>query len=160
LAVAHHTLQQADLRLKTSMRIEKRPATTKTRAEKILIVEDDSHIAMALALRLKAAGYQTMLAFDALLGLSTALKTPPALVLLDVSMPAGNGLDLAEKLQKLLPEPPPIIFLTASKQSHFRQKAQELGAAGFFEKPYEAEGLMAVINKTMERSLDPEKILT
>ncbi len=128
----------------------KKELWTKTRVAKILIVEDDSKIAMALALRLKAAGYETMLAYDALLGLSTAVRTPPDLVLLDVSMPAGNGLELAEKIQKLLPQPPPIIFLTASKQPALRQKAQELGAAAFFEKPYEAEELMAAIQKALQ----------
>jgi len=133
----------------------KKEPWTKTRTAKILIVEDDSKIAMALALRLKAAGYETMLAFDALLGLTTALRIPPDLVLLDISMPAGNGLELAKKLQKLLPEPPPIIFLTASKQPALRQKAQDLGAAAYFEKPYEAEELMAAIQKALQNGHPP-----
>ena len=135
---------------KSTAFLEKQKAWPKTRAEKILIVEDDEGIAMALALRLKVAGYETMLAFDAVLGLSTAVRTPPDLVLLDISMPAGNGLGLAQKIKTLLPEPPPIIFLTAGKQPALREKAQELGAAGFFEKPYEAEELLAAIEQALE----------
>jgi len=157
LAVAQQTLKRAVIPAQNSKPCEREATWTKTRAEKILIVEDDSKIAMALALRLKAAGYETMLAFDAVLGLSTAVKTSPDLILLDVSMPAGNGLALAEKIQKLIPKPPPVIFLTASKQPAFRHKAKELGAAGFFEKPYEAEELMAAIEKALQKAQQPNE---
>jgi DNA-binding response OmpR family regulator len=127
-------------------------ATTPTalQSKRILIVEDDAKLAMALALRIKAAGYETILAFDALLGLSNAVKLCPDLVLLDISMPAGNGLDLAQKIQKTLTQPPPIIFLTASKQEGLREKALQVGAVGFFEKPYEAEDLMAAVHSALE----------
>ena len=152
LVVAQQTLSRKH--------VPSQPKETETekwsrRSEKILIVEDDSKIAMALALRLKAAGYQTVLAFDAVLGLSAAIRTPPDLVLMDVSIPGGNGLDLAEKIQKLLPEPPLVICLTASKQPALRQKAQELGLAGFFEKPYEAEELMAAIQNALQSRHEP-----
>src|SRR5712691_2831966 len=84
--------------------------------KQILIIEDDQKIAMALALRLKAAGYEATTTFDALTGLDAAVRNPPALVLLDISMPGGNGFSVAERIQTLIPTPTPIIFLTASKQ--------------------------------------------
>jgi DNA-binding response OmpR family regulator len=121
-----------------------------TRRKKILIIEDDTRIAMALGLRLKAAGYETILAFDALLGLTNAVKLAPDLVLLDISLPGGSGLDVAQKIQKLVPNPPPMIFLTASKQEGLREKTDQLGAVAFFEKPYEAEDLMATINSLLQ----------
>ena len=120
------------------------------KAKKVLVVEDDAKIAMALALRLKAAGYETVLAFDALLGLSKAVQISPDLVLLDITMPAGDGLELARNIRNNLPQAPPFIFLTASKQEGLRGKALELGAAGFFEKPYEAEDLMAAIKIALQ----------
>src|SRR5205814_7496391 len=82
----------------------------------ILIVEDDENIAKALAVRLNALGYQAVLAHDALSGLNTALHSNPDLLLLDISLPAGSGIDVAEKVQTLLPRKPPMIFLTASKE--------------------------------------------
>jgi len=111
----------------------------------ILIVEDDTKIAMTLSLRLKSAGYETHIAADALTGLQAALKFKPDLGLLDISMPAGNGFTLAERIQALAPTRTPIIFLTASKQPEFRKKARELGVAGFFEKPFKAEELLPAI---------------
>ena len=123
------------------------PAASKPGAKKILIVEDDQKIALALALRLKSAGYETSTASDALTGVSTAASLRPDLVLLDISMPAGNGFTVAERMRNAFVSPTPIIFLTASKQPGFRERAQELGAAGYFEKPYEAEALLAAVHQ-------------
>ena len=115
----------------------------------ILIIEDDPKLALALTLRLKSAGYEATAANDALAGLNAAVKNPPDLVLMDVCLPVGNGFTLSERIQALLPTPTPTIFLTASKQPGLRQKAEELGAAGFFEKPYEAADLLVAIQKAL-----------
>jgi DNA-binding response OmpR family regulator len=117
--------------------------------KQVLIIEDDQKIAMALALRLKAAGYEATTTYDALTGLNAAVNNPPALVLLDISMPAGNGFSVAEQIQTLIPTPTPIIFLTASKKPDFRERAKKLGAAGYFEKPYEAEELFGAIHQAL-----------
>jgi DNA-binding response OmpR family regulator len=117
--------------------------------KQVLIIEDDQQIATALAVRLKAAGYEATTTYDALTGLNAAVSNPPALVLLDISMPAGNGFSVAERIQKLIPTPTPIIFLTASKKPDFREKAKKLGAAGYFEKPYEAEELFGAIREAL-----------
>jgi DNA-binding response OmpR family regulator len=112
--------------------------------KKILIVEDDQNIAKALALRLKSAGYEVTVAPDAMTGVSAALKIQPDLAVLDISLPAGNGFTVAQKIRELVVTATPIIFLTASKQPGLRQQAQDLGAA-FFEKPYDADDLLAAI---------------
>ena len=67
--------------------------------------------------------------------------------MLDISLPAGDGFSVAERIQANIPKPTPIIFLTASRRPDFRQKAKELGAVGFFEKPYEADALLATIRQ-------------
>jgi DNA-binding response OmpR family regulator len=117
--------------------------------KEVLIIEDDEKIATALALRLKAAGYKATAAYDALTGVDAAVRNPPALVLLDISMPGGNGFFVAERIRTLIPTPTPIIFLTASKQPAFQEKAKNLGAAGYFEKPYEAEELFGAIRQAL-----------
>ena len=121
--------------------------------KRILIIEDDRKIAMALTLRLKSAGYEATTAYCALTGVDSAVKNPPDLVLLDICLPVGNGFAVAEKIRTLVPTPIPIIFITASKQPGFRQKANELGAAGYFEKPYEAKELLAAVQNV----LNPQK---
>ncbi len=117
--------------------------------KKVLIVEDDRSIALALAVRMKNAGYETLIAHDALAGLNAAVKLHPDVVLLDISMPAGNGFDVAERIQKLIPAATPIIFLTASKKPSFREEAVRLGAAGYFEKPYNPENLLSTVRHAL-----------
>jgi DNA-binding response OmpR family regulator len=116
-------------------------------SKKILIVEDDQKIALALALRLRSAGYETSTAFDAVGGISEAIRFSPDLVLLDVSLPAGSGFTVAERMRSVMPALTPIIFLTASKQPGLQERAQELGAVGYFEKPYEAEALLTAVHQ-------------
>ena len=129
----------------------KAPVTI-TGKNQILIVEDDRKIAMALALRLRAAGQDVLSAYDALTGLDSAIKNQPDLVLLDIGLPAGSGLLVAEMIQTLAPKLTPIIFLTASRQPGLREKALALGAAGFLEKPSEADELMAAIQNALNPS--------
>jgi DNA-binding response OmpR family regulator len=117
--------------------------------KRILIIEDDRKIAMALALRLKSAGYDATAVHDALTGVNAAVEHPPDLVLLDIGLPGGSGFAVAGKIQSLVHPLIPIIFITASKQPGFRQRANELGAAGYFEKPYETEDLLAAIQDAL-----------
>jgi len=118
---------------------------TDQKPKKILLVEDDPNISKALSIRLKHRGYETTVAADATTAVETAVKFQPDLALLDISLPAGNGFTVAERIQALLPKATPLIFLTASKQPGLREKAQELGAEAFFQKPYEAEDVLGAI---------------
>lgn len=114
--------------------------------KKILVVEDDSRIAEALSIRLRAAGYEVVLAGDGFSGLKMTMTHRPHLILLDIMMPVGMGFSVAERLKDLGLGEIPIIFITASKRAGLRKTAQQLGAAGFFEKPYDAEELMAAVH--------------
>ena len=117
---------------------------------KILIIEDDKKISMALTARLKANGHEVGVAYDALCGVQLAVKTKPDLILMDISMPAGGGFSAAERIQNLgATVGTPIIFLTASKEPSFRKRATELNAAAYFEKPYDAAELIAAINQAL-----------
>jgi DNA-binding response OmpR family regulator len=119
------------------------------RVPKILIVEDDEQIARALALRMQAAGFDAAVAHDALAGVRCAMKTKPDVVVLDISLPAGDGFTVAERIQAHIPTHIPIIFLTASQRPDLRQRAQQLGAVAFFEKPYEAAELLAAVRQAV-----------
>jgi Response regulator containing a CheY-like receiver domain and a GGDEF domain len=117
--------------------------------KRILIVEDDQKIARGLAVRMKAAGFEPMVANDGVSGIRCAVDQRPDLVLLDVSLPAGDGFSVAESIQKSVPHRVPIIFLTASKFPELRSRARQLGAVGFFEKPYEAHALLAAVQHSL-----------
>jgi CheY-like chemotaxis protein len=117
----------------------------------ILVVEDEPRIVEMLTTRLKAAGYRVIPAYDAVLAGMMALKHHPDLILLDISMPGGNGLLVAERLQNVETTASiPIIFLTASSQPSLRARAMALGAVAFFEKPYDAHQLLAAIARALD----------
>lgn len=116
---------------------------------KILLVEDDEKIVKAVSIRLKSQGYEVVTAFDAVMAMAKAMEHHPDLVLLDISMPGGNGFTVAERLQNSSLAGIPIIFLTASKEPGLRDRAKELGAVGYLEKPFETQELLAVIQQAL-----------
>jgi len=118
--------------------------------QKILIVEDDPSILRALTIRLKANGFEVSVAHDGLSGMQAAALEEPDLVLLDISMPAGDGFTLAERMQD---HPPtagtPFIFMTASMRPDLRQRARAVGAAGFIQKPFVTAELLSAVQNAL-----------
>ncbi|WNM56500.1 response regulator [Candidatus Nitrospira allomarina] len=117
----------------------------------VLIIEDDESISKALEVRLQSRGFRVTIAFDAIMGMQKAAELLPQAILLDITLPGGNGLSLAERLknsdrtQKI-----PIIFLTASKQADLRRSAIAVGGAALFEKPYDFEYLLAALRAVIQ----------
>jgi len=121
--------------------------------KKILIVEDDRDVAALLAYQLKAKNYEVLVAFDALQAFQIMQKESPDLLLLDINIPAGTGFSLAEKVRDF---PKffglPFIFITSSKDPIMRERAMELNAKAYIEKPY---GLPTLL-KAIEDALNPQ----
>lgn len=114
--------------------------------KRILIVEDDKYISLALNIRLRASGYETLTAWDAIEGVNTAYEQKPNLILLDIEMPGGGGFKVAEYIRNHpVLKNTPLIFITASKQIQHRERAKEFNAAYFFEKPYNSTELLSAI---------------
>lgn len=118
--------------------------------KKIMIMEDDPRIASALALRLKAAGYEVLAAPDGFRGLTRSLQDRPDLLLMDIWMPVGTGFSVAQRLEDFGLSDVPFIFITASKAKGLKETAKELGAAAFFEKPYDPQELLGAIAEALE----------
>ncbi len=123
--------------------------------KKILVVEDDKNIAMAMTVRLKSAGYEVKTAYDAMTGLMAARKEQPDLMLLDISMPAGGGFSIAERAQNLSDTVgTPVIFVTASSETGLRERAEELGAVAFLQKPVESDQLLRCVRSALGEPVD------
>jgi DNA-binding response OmpR family regulator len=125
--------------------------------KKILIIEDDTRIATALAIRLEAAGYEAIKAADGFRGLQSAVRDRPDLIVMDIWMPVGIGFSVAERLQSLGLTDIPIIFITASKVKGLRETAAGLGAAAFFEKPYDSQELLNAVSRALRGELQENK---
>lgn len=123
--------------------------------KRILIIEDDPRITAALKVRLTARGYEILTAGNGFEGLKLAMNSRPDLLLLDIMMPMGMGFSVAERLKAVGLGHIPIIFITASKRTGLRRTAAKLGAAGFFEKPYDADELVSAIELILGATAAP-----
>jgi DNA-binding response OmpR family regulator len=119
---------------------------------KILLAEDDRKIATALTIRLQDAGYQVIAVQDGLRGYIWSLSEKPDLILTDIVMPRAGGLEMSAELRRAGLGAVPIIFITASLRPDLRAAAHELGAAGFFEKPFDMADLLQTISRVFQNA--------
>lgn len=116
--------------------------------KKILIVDDDKDLLRGLTFRLRANGYETVIATDGYSAISVAQKEKPDLIILDIGLPAGDGFIVMERLRNhpslaLIP----IIILTARDSQINKERALKAGAVAFFQKPADNDKLLAAIKK-------------
>jgi len=123
---------------------------TSMTGKKILIVEDDQDLVMGLSVRLRANGYDVVVANDGYSAISVAQKERPALILLDLGLPSGDGFIVMERLRSMNTLTAiPIIILTARDPAMSKERTLSAGAKFFFQKPFDNEELMAAIRKTL-----------
>jgi DNA-binding NtrC family response regulator len=120
---------------------------------KILVVDDDPDIVTMLCDRLEALGYQTVSAPDGQKALDLVEQETPRLMLLDLEMPRGTGLDVLKRLAPLRKTgyDLPVIVMTAHGTIHAAVEAMKQGAYDFLTKPFDADYLKIVIEKALER---------
>ncbi len=117
--------------------------------KKILVVDDELDVAKALKIRLKANGYNVVLAYDSIQGYTMANKEKPDLIILDIMIPGGGGFVVAERLkQSTATHHIPIIFLTGI--SGGEDRAYKAGATNYLMKPYHPEKLLETIHDALE----------
>ncbi len=117
--------------------------------KKILLLEDDKKIARALGIRLQAAGYDVLTESNGRYGIKAALSYQPDLIISDIWMPGKAGFLVAEELKRLGLDQIPVIFMTASRKPKLWRTSQEMGAAAFFEKPYDPVKLLAAVERAL-----------
>ena len=116
----------------------------------VLLIDDDNVFLLTIGVRLKSMGYTVHAAKDAANAISVARKTNPDVIVLDVSLPAGDGFLVAGRLQKLIVSAAtPIIFVTASENPSLRERAMKLGAVAFLTKPFDATTLADAIETAL-----------
>jgi CheY-like chemotaxis protein len=110
----------------------------------ILVVDDEASIRELLRLHLSSAGYQVLVAEDAITAGYMVLRGPPDLIISDVNMPHMDGFEFiaALKSDKTLPHIP-VIFLTTMEEGDHRGK--DLGAVGYLTKPVRSDRLLQMV---------------
>jgi len=123
---------------------------------KILIVEDNEMNRDMLSRRLAKRGYDVAIAVDGEQGLAMARSAPPALILMDMSLPGLDGWEATRQL-KALPETRavPVIALTAHAMAGDREKAIAAGCDDFDTKPVDLPRLLAKIDALLGGAAAP-----
>lgn len=117
---------------------------------KILIVEDDADIAKNLELLLAENDYETAVATGQKAALEKLKEEVPDLVLLDISLPDGNGYSLCTLIKQQ--GDIPVIFLTASSDEASTVTGLELGADDYISKPFRSLELISRIKAALRKS--------
>lgn len=121
----------------------------------ILIIEDDPEIIKLLEIHLTDLIYTTSKAMDGELGLNMALENDYDLILLDLTLPTMDGVEICKKLRTK--KNTPIIMLTAKSEEIDRVLGLEIGADDYITKPFSIRELLARIKAVMRRTDTQEK---
>lgn len=120
---------------------------------RVLIVEDEPDIRDLVVHHLKRDGYQVSTASSGEEALRQVRAVPPDLVLLDLMLPAMDGLEVCRRLRQ---DPAtaslPIVILTAKSDEVDRVLGLELGADDYIVKPFSPKELMARVRAVLRRS--------
>jgi len=113
---------------------------------KILVVDDDPDLVRALRLRLRANNYEVTSASDGYAAIASAQKERPALIILDLGLPVGDGFVVLDRLRNSdTLAGVPVIVLSARDPQNNEERALRAGATAFFQKPADNDELLNVI---------------
>ncbi|WP_311984635.1 response regulator transcription factor [Parafrankia sp. CH37] len=130
------------------------PADRDDRADLILVIEDEAHIAALIRMYLAREGFEVQISTDGPTGLAAARALAPAAVILDVRLP---GLDGRELLRTLRAEGDwvPVLMVTARDEEVDLVVGLELGADDYLTKPFSPRELVARLRAVLRRTSGP-----
>lgn len=118
---------------------------------KILVVDDEGIILDSCQRVLCAEGFEVILLNSAERVLDVIVEETPALLLVDIKMPGGNGFSLMQEVKERMPGLPVVVMSGYSTPGTISEAVKK-GAAGFISKPFTPDELVEVIRQAI-----PEK---
>jgi two-component system, OmpR family, phosphate regulon response regulator OmpR len=119
-------------------------------AERILLIDDDSRLAAMVSEYLGAAGFRVTVASNGLRGLEQLGSAPFDALVLDLSLPDMDGLEVCRRLRAR--SEVPVLMLTARGDAMDRIVGLEIGADDYLPKPFEPRELLARIKALLRRA--------
>jgi DNA-binding response OmpR family regulator len=121
------------------------PSTTR----RVLVVEDETPIAEAVAARLRSEGFGVEIAADGLAAIEACERLHPDLVVLDLMLPGLDGLEVCRRIQR--DHPVPVLMLTARDSETDLIVGLAVGADDYLAKPFSARELTARVHALLRR---------
>jgi len=119
--------------------------------KKILVIEDETHIAEGLKLNLKMRGFKVKIASDGPSGLSEWKSFDPHLIILDIMLPGLDGLSILQHI-RLDDERIPILILSAKNTAADRIKGFQNGVDDYLSKPFHLDEFLLRVDRLLTRS--------
>lgn len=119
---------------------------------KVLVVDDEPALARALAINLRAHGWEVVTAADGRSALDAAAREHPDVVVLDLGLPDLDGTEVIAGLRGWTSVP--IVVLSARQHGEDKVEALDLGADDYVTKPFAMNELMARLRAAVRRSQD------
>jgi len=118
--------------------------------KRILVVEDESHLAEGLKLNLSLKGYDVMVATDGHSGLQKWKAWRPDLIVLDIMLPGIDGLSVLRQI-RLEDERIPVLILSAKGDSDDKVKGFSCGVDDYLAKPFNLEEFLLRVDRLLTR---------
>jgi two-component system KDP operon response regulator KdpE len=118
---------------------------------KLLVVDDEARFLRALAISLRARGYEVETATTGEEALELAAHVHPDVVVLDLGLPSLGGLDVLRALRGWTSVP--VIVLSARHEEQTKVEALDIGADDYVTKPFGMDELLARLRATLRRSV-------
>jgi DNA-binding response OmpR family regulator len=119
--------------------------------KRILIIEDEAHIAEGLRLNLQLQGYRARIALTGADGLQQWEQWSPDLIVLDVMLPGIDGLSVLERI-RLRDERIPVLILSAKSSLDDRIKGLALGVDDYLTKPFNLDEFLLRVERLLTRA--------
>jgi DNA-binding response OmpR family regulator len=121
----------------------------------ILVVEDELDVQKVVAKRLTSRGFTVHCASDGYQAVQKAHKIAPDLIVLDLQLPAGDGLSVLRKLRiSDSTKKTHIVVLTGMTNELYKQSVLIEGVDAYLQKPYDAQVLLDTIDKILNKTAD------
>jgi DNA-binding response OmpR family regulator len=123
---------------------------------KILVVDDEREILDLLTDHLEDEGYAVSQAVDGEQALEGARREPPDLVLLDITIPGVNGLEVLRRLRRDHPKIP-VIMITGIEDEALARSTLKMGAFDYVQKPFDPYRLSALVLAAIGAAFDSRR---
>ncbi|SMC68744.1 DNA-binding response regulator, OmpR family, contains REC and winged-helix (wHTH) domain [Desulfocicer vacuolatum DSM 3385] len=118
--------------------------------KRILVIEDETHIAEGIRLNLSMKGYDVTLASDGIEGIDAWRSRNPHLIVLDIMLPMMDGLSVLRTIRREDPRLP-VLILSAKSSAEDKVKGLRCGVDDYLAKPFDLDEFLLRIERLLER---------
>ncbi|MGH7300415.1 MAG: response regulator [Candidatus Rokuibacteriota bacterium] len=116
--------------------------------KRVLVVDDEADFLATYERLLRRQGHEVTVATSRAAGLAAVASGRPHLVISDLRLPDGDGLDVV-RAARSVPDPPAVIVVTGYPSDETRRAALAAGAAAFLAKPFATAGLLSAVRSSL-----------